>query len=100
MIRPVAACNVVIVGTAGIGVAYDEADGRSQRLSLPDAREHLYPILLVTRAAASGLTRATAVHKALQCIHVDVHASRHPVKHATHCGSVRLAKGGQCQYLA
>ena len=92
--------DFLIVGTTGIGVTHNEADGRAERLALPDARQHLYPILLGTTAAASGLSRAAAVHEALQRVHVDVHTSGHAIEHAAHGGSVRLTEGGQCQYLA
>ena len=88
MVRTVATGNLVIVVATGIGIANNKTDGGTQRPALPDAREYLYPILFVTGTGTSGLPRASTIHKALQFIQIDFHASGHTVQYATHSGPV------------
>ena len=81
-----------------VAVADDEREGRSERLSVPEAREHLDLVLLELLPRAAPVALAPACEVVVDGRAVELETCREPGEDGDERGSVRLAGGDELEH--
>lgn len=90
----------LVVGGTLVGVAHDEADGRTGGLALEYAADDFQRVVFLAAGGEGALSRAAAVELLLNEAQVHLYAGGHAVYHAPDGGTVAFTEGGETEDLA